>query len=114
MELEFVQTNKGEEQVWTKRTRYGTKREVRLKDYDAFTEVEGARIKLGRVYQALATHERKTRGRMYVNSRWSSPRWYYEVEGSNARSYLLTHETRADAGRRLVEAWDRERSDPDG
>lgn len=101
MELEFIQTNKGDEREWQ---RNKSSRVVRFKDYDVFATLGGQRIKLGRVYQRLATMEQRTPGKRYVNRRWESPRWFYAVEGGDNRySHRLTHETRQEAARRLRE-----------
>lgn len=110
-DLEFVQTNKGSEQVWQKRRRWGGEmRTVLFKDYDVFAQVDGERVKLGRVYQSLATFERKTRGRTYVNSRWSSPRWFYEVDRPVTRQYMFHRETKKSAAESLAESWTRDRT----
>jgi hypothetical protein len=99
-DLEFVQTNKGSERRW-ERKRWGRLvRSVLLKDYDVFTQIDGQRVLLGRVYQGLTTFERAPRGARVVSARWSSPRWYSEVVGT--LSYRIYYETRKSAASALV------------
>ncbi len=42
-------------------------------------------LELGEVYERLTTFEQRTPGRRWVNSRWESPRWYYENAGHEGR-----------------------------
>ncbi|TGT90886.1 MULTISPECIES: hypothetical protein [unclassified Mesorhizobium] len=63
-----------------------------LKSYD----VIGAEGQiLGQVMHEMATFERTTRGRMYVNSRWQSPRWFYRPAGEWRRSIEYTSRKQA-------------------
>lgn len=65
--------------------RYPT-RDVLLKTYNV-TDAEGNLI--GRVSLDMATFEQRTPGRMYVNSRWQSPRWFYSVGDRFSRSRIF-------------------------
>jgi len=77
--------------------KYGRRRTIerRLKAYDVI--LDG--VMIGRVFEAMATFERKTRGRTYVNSRWRSPRWYQEQLGqmTSFRTYFETRKQAAEA-----------------
>lgn len=63
-----------------------------LKSYDVIN-AEGHII--GQVMHEMATFERKTRGRTYVNSRWQSPRWFYQPAGEWRRSIEYTSRKQA-------------------
>lgn len=97
LEFEFVQTNKGEEEVWPRQARPWGPKQRKLMHYDVFAVVDGARVKIGGVEQHLATHERKSRGRTYVNSRWQSPRWYWRSGDDWQVSHRMWKETRGQA-----------------
>lgn len=60
-------------------------------------------VRVGSVWQVFPTFERKSRGKMYVNSRWTSkyPRWKSALEG--ARHSRLFRETKRQAIRDLIE-----------
>ncbi len=53
---------------------YRRGQEKHLRDYDVLREG----VVIGHVYQDLATFERRTPGRMYVNARWSNVRWFFD------------------------------------
>jgi len=107
MQPEFVQTNKGSERVF-QRSKLRKTPVVRLKDYDVFVQLGFVRVRLGRVFQSMATMERKTPGRMYVDARWESPRWYYEADGDHFRNvYSSPLETRREATQGLIDAYKR-------
>lgn len=53
--------------------RPANRRTVKLKSYDVIGP-DG--VQIGIVAQEMMTFERRTAGRMYVNSRWESPRWF--------------------------------------
>lgn len=50
-------------------------REVLLLRYDVMLGDK----RLGEVGRRMTTFEQKTPGRMYVNRRWTSPRWFFEM-----------------------------------
>jgi hypothetical protein len=77
---ELVQINAGAEQPFRRRTRFGKERIVLIKKYEV--RVDGKRI--GVVYQSEATFERRTPGRVYVNSRWTNVRWFYQLDPNPA------------------------------
>lgn len=103
--IQFVQTNKGEERQH-KKWRRGTIHITKLKEYDVFATIDGERVKVGRVFQDLATFERKTPGRTYVNARWSSPRWYAQLPSAYVRGSYF--ESRREATEGLMKAWEQE------
>lgn len=90
--------------------RYGRRKRIerKLRQYRVETR-DG--VVIGKVYEGMATFETRTRGRMYVNSRWTSPRWYYDVDGSFAGYGRSYSETRKDALERLIETYTQERKD---
>lgn len=73
--------------------------ETGVKAYDVVSD-DGSII--GTVAQEMATFERRTPGRRYVNARWQSPRWFYYVAGQVWRS-RMAYTTRKDAVGALVE-----------
>jgi hypothetical protein len=74
--------------------RYGRRRRVerKLKAYDVI--LDG--IIIGSVCERMVTFESRTPGRVYVNYRWESPRWFAEQLGENSR-YRGGSETRKGA-----------------
>lgn len=53
-------------------------KDIPLPSYDVLLDGE----KIGQVRRAMITHERQTRGNRYVNARWQSPGWRYQVATS--------------------------------
>lgn len=67
-------------------------------------EVIDANGKLvGYVFRDMATFERRSPGRMWVTDRWKSPRWFYRIGTSTARSRMF-YETRLQAIESLLHA----------
>lgn len=68
------------------------------KSFAAFWQ--GKRI--GRVYQTFPTFERKSRGKMYVNSRWRSKRQRWRSHLVDGRQWRTFYETKRRAIEELV------------
>lgn len=64
----------GDSKADTVRTGKRRRRDVTLLRY----RVLHGDKEIGEVGRRMATFEQRTPGRMYVNSRWTAPRWYYE------------------------------------
>lgn len=71
-------------------------KEIRLPSYDVY--LDGTKI--GRVYRAMVTHERRTKGNRYVNARWSSPGWRRSIAGGH--SFGLETRSRTDGIEDLI------------
>lgn len=72
---------------------YGRRRRItrKLKSY----EVRGPDdTPLGVVAEELATFEQRTPGRVYVNYRWQSPRWYFYQNADRTGRCKYPRETR--------------------
>jgi hypothetical protein len=106
MQVEFVQTNFNSEQKWRRKPSADV---LKLAHYDVFIEVDGRRVCIGGVKRELATFEQRTPGRVYVNKRWESPRWYPYVLGHTGRRPFYC-ETRKEAAERLLRAWEEKTS----
>lgn len=74
-------------------------RETKLKSYDVFAF--GGHV--GIVALEMATLERSTPGRTYVDARWQSPRWFFYV-GLNRGRRSIECTTRKEAVNRLIKA----------
>lgn len=101
-DVKLARKDQDEREVQT--GRYGSRRTVKLKAYDVFAP-DGDLI--GVVYQDMHTFERRTPGRVYVNSRWQSPRWFQYL-GTDRYGYghrRLDHETRKWALEDLLRAY---------
>ncbi len=74
---------------------HGKRRNQRtvLKTYQ-LSDADGAPI--GKVFQRLMTFEQKTPGNRFVNSRWHSPRWSWELVG-RIGAHRVGYETRQEA-----------------
>lgn len=57
-------------------------------------------IEVGKVFRAMATRERRTRGNTYVDRRWTSPAWYYQRTTDTRCS--TDHPSRREALKRLL------------
>lgn len=57
-----------------KKWRYNPPIVINLKGYDV---ISAGGVVIGVVGQEMQTFERSSKGRNYVNRRWSSPRWFY-------------------------------------
>jgi hypothetical protein len=100
--VELVQTNAGREQEFVRKRWRPSPTVVKMKEYDVLLEGQ----KIGEVAQALATFERRTRGRTYVNSRWHNVRWFYELDKDPAfrTKYGERRSTDYETRKRCVEA----------
>jgi hypothetical protein len=79
--------------------RFGQRRrqEKVLKEYEIV--VDG--VVVATVCQRMETFEQRTPGRMYVNRRWETPRWFVDVPGERTR-YRGGDETRKYAVERYL------------
>lgn len=96
-EYVLVQTNAGLERSW-QRSKLRQTPIIKLTEYDVY--LNG--VVIGRVWRGLATFERKTAGRVYVNSRWQSPRWFAETTAGPDNPYRSPYASRAQALRALT------------
>lgn len=104
MAVEFRKIETGDEPV-----RYGrrTKTTRKLNAYDIIHDD----VVIGTVRERLVTMENQTPGRMYVNYRWQSPRWFAERLGQNPR-YRGGSETRKLEVEGFLRDWTREQQEP--
>lgn len=67
--------------------RANSRRSVTLKSYKV---LDPNGVLLGVVRHDMATFERRSKGKMFVNSRWQSPRWFYEIDHRRSRVFFET------------------------
>lgn len=84
--VKLVQTKEGREVTYRGHIR-GQKITVKVdREWDVFLDDE----KIGSIRYHMLTRERKTPGRMYVNSRWESPGWtWHPLGGGGWRGFEL-------------------------
>lgn len=88
---ELVLVNEGEQILYRGRRR-GTPRNIRV---DRVWEVRDGERVVGSITYDLITREQRTPGKMYVNSRWQSPGWRWNMGprkwGYRSEAYSQTH-----------------------
>lgn len=89
--------------------KYGRRKrtERKLNAYDIV--LDG--VVIGTVRERLVTMESRSPGRMYVNYRWNSPRWFAERLGQHAR-YRGGGETRKMEVEGFLRDWTRDQQEP--
>lgn len=87
------------------RTGKRRRREVTLLRYDVML----GDTRIGEVGRRMATFEQRTPGRVYVNNRWTSPRWFYEMP--DLRYIRADYETRKQALENLIEEYNRDQDE---
>lgn len=104
MNVEFRKIETGGDPV-----RYGRRKrtERKLNAYDIV--LDG--VVIGTVRERLVTMESRSPGRMYVNYRWNSVRWFAERLGQNAR-FRGGSETRKMEVEGFLRDWTREQKEP--
>jgi len=76
--------------------KYSAKRTVMI-DREWTVEVDG--VLVGHIRYHMVTHERRSKGKMYVDSRWQSPGWGWREVGGR---YWFHPHSKKDAIRSLL------------
>ena len=61
---------------------WGHAREISI-DREWAVKCDGTVV--GRIWYAMRTHEQRSPGKMYVNSRWQSPGWVFSTDPASTR-----------------------------
>lgn len=77
---------------------HGEHRGKPLKTYEVYEATERGRVLVGRVREVTETLERRSRGKRYVNARWTGARTRWKPESMSLGRYdRYARETRQDA-----------------